>query len=56
MKNWKTSGGALLIGAVLIVKLLKGEMWSETDYGLLAAAAGLMMAKDHNVTGGKKQQ
>ena len=58
MKNWKTTlaGIAILIGASgeIINKPTKAtdiSTWTQ-----VAAGIGLLFGKDHNVTGGTKQQ
>lgn len=57
LKNWKTTTAAILTAAVVSARVL-GYISQETmemAVGLLTAA-GLWAAKDHNVTGGNKQQ
>ena len=61
MKSWKTTTlGVLTIAGALIgagVHLLQGQTvdWSTVSAAIMAGA-GLISAKDHNVTGGTIQQ
>lgn len=56
MKNWKTSFLGVLSIATIGVKLANGGSISNEDIGVIIAGVGLLLAKDHNVTGGTKQQ
>jgi hypothetical protein len=56
MKNWKTS----LIGVALIALGIIGIKWTCVDGvtggAIITAGVGFLAAKDHNVTGGTKEQ
>lgn len=54
--NWKTSLAGLLSISPVVIKILHGEPLNNSDYGLIAAALGLLSAKDHNVSGGTVMQ
>lgn len=63
MKNWKTSFagiGALGTGVSMVVEMFKTKDFSEIKISqavlAFSTAWGLLFAKDHNVTGGSKQQ
>jgi hypothetical protein len=56
MRNWKTTLAGLSAALALAAKFFSGEPITITDLAIVAAALGLFGAKDHNVTGGTKQQ
>lgn len=55
MKNWKTSLTGILAGVCYIgFKLLAGHPVTGEDISLALGLAGIgLIAKDHNVSGGK---
>ena len=62
-KNWKTTACGVLAGISALTdigqQLLSGGMDTThlmTDWAAISAAAGLLFAKDHNVTGGDTHQ
>ena len=56
MRNWKTTLAGVLAALGVAAKLLTGGPLGAEDLGVLAAAVGLLVAKDHNVTGGTVRQ
>lgn len=57
MKNWKTTLAGLFILLGIVGKdLQKGTVDPATDFAGVSGAVGLIMAKDHNVTGGTEAQ
>ena len=62
-KNWKTSAGgvsAILAGLAGLLSLFKAGNFDTnaimTAIGTIGGGIGLLMAKDHNVTGGDTAQ
>jgi len=57
MKNWKTSASAIVSIALIVLKLLGVEVPGVADadslgnLGTIIGAAGLLFAKDKDVTG-----
>lgn len=57
MKNWKTTIAGILALATTLYKLIVLQQPLEADdMAQLSLGAGLLGAKDFNVTGGTKQQ
>ena len=57
MKNWKTTVAGLAVGAVAALTAMHVISGDQATAILGALAAfGLTLSKDHNVTGGSKQQ
>ena len=57
MRNWKTTlAGAAALLSVVAKIVVSGSIDWATDGPAILAGIGLIAAKDHNVTGGTKQQ
>lgn len=57
MKNWKTTlAGVAAVLAIASKAVTAGHLDFATDGPALMAAIGLIMAKDHDVTGGSVRQ
>lgn len=56
--NWKTSiaGLGIILGTVLPAVSKPSTLLDADSLTKLVAAIGLIVARDHNVTGGSKQQ
>ena len=56
MRNWKTSLAGVSTILAVFTKIVNGHVDWGTDIPILIAAIGLLVAKDHNVTGGSVPQ
>lgn len=57
MRNWKTTiAGVMALLAVASNAYTKGHLDFATDGPAIMAAIGLLVAKDHNVSGGSVSQ
>lgn len=56
MRNWKTTVAGIAALVAVVAKMVNGGVPNTEDIAVIAAAAGLLMAKDHNVTGGSVHQ
>lgn len=52
MKNWKTTGSGILAIIGVIWKFITTQTFGPEDATAIAVGVGLILAKDHNVTGG----
>jgi hypothetical protein len=58
MKNWKTSllGGLVLATGIFGIVTDPKKASDPQNFAQLLAGIGLLTAKDHDVTGGKREQ
>lgn len=56
MRNWKTTLAGILAILGVAVKIASTGQGDASDLAAFLAGVGLLMAKDHNVTGGTVQQ
>ena len=56
MNNWKTTLAGIASLVTVAFSFVNNGNVSGTDIAAITAALGLLFAKDHNVTGGTKQQ
>ena len=54
--NWKTTLSGIAALLAVAAKIANGEADWATDIPMVIAAVGLLMAKDHDVTGGTRVQ
>lgn len=56
MKNWKTTVAGIAAVLGVVAKVVSSGHMDAADIGAFTAGVGLIMAKDHNVTGGNVEQ